>query len=72
VGRKRVIIPRLDAARRARVKFMTEADKVINIDRRAPSFINAMFGDMPTTDGVSKALIDGQEQIVNLVKGTGR
>jgi thioredoxin reductase len=71
VGRKRVIIPRLDAARRARVKFMTEADKVINIDKRAPSFINAMFGDMPTTDGVSKALIDGKEQIVNLVKGTG-
>ena len=71
VGRKRIIIPRLDAARRARVKFMTEADKVINIDKRAPSFINAMFGDMPTTDGVSKALIDGKEQIVNLVKGTG-
>jgi hypothetical protein len=71
VGRKRVIIPRLDAARKARVKFMTEADKVINIDRRAPSFINSMFGDLPTTDGVSKALIEGQEQIVNLVKGTG-
>jgi hypothetical protein len=71
VGRKRVIIPRLDAARQARVKFMTEADKVINIDKRAPSFINSMFGDLPTTDGVSKALIDGQEQIVNLVKGTG-
>ena len=71
VGRKRVIIPRLDAARQLRVKFMTEADKVINIDKRAPSFINSMFGDLPTTDGVSKALIEGQEQIVNLVKGTG-
>ena len=71
VGRKRVIIPRLDAARQARVKFMTEADKVINIDKRAPSFISGMFGSLPTTDGVSKALIEGQEQIVNLVKGTG-
>jgi hypothetical protein len=71
VGRKRVIIPRLDAARKARVKFMTEADKVINIDKRAPSFIASMFGDLPTTDGVSKALIDGQEQIVNIVKGSG-
>jgi hypothetical protein len=71
VGRKRIIIPRLDKARQARVKFMTEADKVINIDRAAPSFINSMFGGLPTTDGVSKALIDGQEQIVNLVKGTG-
>jgi hypothetical protein len=71
VGRKRIIIPRLDAARKARVKFMTEADKVINIDRAAPSFINSMFGGLPTTDGVSKALIDGQEQIVNIVKGSG-
>ena len=71
VGRKRVIIPRLDAARKTRVKLMTEADKVINIDRAAPSFINSMFGGLPTTDGVSKALIDGQEQIVNLVKGSG-
>ena len=71
VGRKRIIIPRLDAARQLRVKAMTEADKIINIDKSAPSFINSMFGDLPTTDGVSKALIDGQEQIVNLVKGTG-
>jgi hypothetical protein len=71
VGRKRIIIPRLDAARQARIKFMTEADKVINIDKSAPSFISGMFGDLPTTDGVSKALIDGQEKIVNLVKGTG-
>ena len=71
VGRKRVIIPRLDAARKARVKVMTEADKVINVDRDAPSFIASMFGDLPTTDGVSKALIDGQEQIVNIVKGSG-
>jgi len=71
VGRKRVIIPRLDAARKLRVKVMTEADKVINIDRNAPSFIASMFGDLPTTDGVSKALIDGQEQIVNIVKGSG-
>ena len=71
VGRKRVIIPRLDRARQLRVKAMTEADKVINIDRAAPSFINSMFGGLPTTDGVSKALIDGQEQIVNIVKGSG-
>jgi hypothetical protein len=70
-GRKRIIIPRLDLARQTRVKAMTTADRVFNVDRIAPSFISGMFGDLPTTDGVSKALIDGQEQIVNLVKGTG-
>jgi hypothetical protein len=71
VGRKRVIIPRLDTARKIRINTMTTADKVFNVDRIAPSFINSMFGSLPTTDGVSKALIEGQEQIVNLVKGTG-
>ncbi len=71
VGRKRILIPRLDAARKARIGAMTTADKVFNVDRIAPSFINSMFGDLPTTDGVSKAIIDGQEQIVSLVKGTG-
>lgn len=71
VGRKRVIIPRLDAARKLRINAMTTADNVFNIDKIAPSFIGSMFGDLPTTDGVSKALIDGQEQIVNLVKGSG-
>ena len=71
VGRKRILIPRLDAARQARVKLMTTADRAFNVDRIAPSFISGMFGDLPTTDGVSKAIIDGQEQIVSLVKGTG-
>jgi hypothetical protein len=71
VGRKRVIIPRLDAARQLRISAMTTADRVFNVDKIAPSFINSMFGDLPTTDGVSKALIDGQEQIVNIVKGSG-
>lgn len=70
-GRKRVIIPRLDAARKARINFMTTADRVFDVDKIAPSFINSMFGDLPTTDGVSKVLIDGKEEIVNLVKGSG-
>lgn len=71
IGRKRVIIPRLDTARKLRIEAMTLSDRVFNIDKMAPSFIGSMFGDLPTTDGVSKALIDGKEEIVNLVKGTG-
>lgn len=70
-GRKRVIIPRLDPVRQLRINAMTTADRVFNVDKIAPSFINSMFGGLPTTDGVSKAIIDGQEQIVNIVKGTG-
>ena len=59
VGRKRVIIPRLDSVRQARITIMTTADRRFNIDKNAPSFIDSMFGGLPTTDGVSKALIDG-------------
>jgi hypothetical protein len=70
-GRKRVIIPRLDPVRQLRINAMTTADRVFNVDRIAPSFIDNMFGGLPTTDGVSKAIIEGQEQIVPLVKGTG-
>ena len=71
VGRKRIIVPRLDGFRKARITAMTTADKVFNVDKIAPSFIASMFGDLPTTDGVSKALIDGKEVIVPIVKGTG-
>jgi len=71
VGRKRIIVPRLDGFRKARITAMTTADKVFNVDKIAPSFIASMFGDLPTTDGVSKALIDGTEVIVPIVKGTG-
>ena len=71
VGRKRIIIPRLDGFRKARITAMTTADRVFNVDKIAPSFISSMFGDLPTTDGVSKALIDGKEVIVPIVKGTG-
>lgn len=70
-GRKRVIIPRLDGFRKARITAMTTADRVFNVDKIAPSFIDDMFGELPTTDGVSKALINGQEMIVPIVKGTG-
>jgi hypothetical protein len=70
-GRKRIIVPRLDGFRKARITAMTTADRVFNVDKIAPSFIDDMFGELPTTDGVSKALIDGQEVIVPIVKGTG-
>jgi hypothetical protein len=36
IGRKRVMVPRLDAARKARVTTLTTANKVFNIDRIGP------------------------------------
>jgi len=68
-GRKRVIVPRLDPARKARISIMTTADRIVDIDKQAPSFIGAMFGDLPTTDGLAKAIIDGSEVIAPIVQG---
>ena len=79
VGRQRVIIPRLDAARQARVNLLTTANKVFNMDKIAPELVDGMFFGSPlTTDGIAKAIVDGQETIVNSVnalakaKGTAR
>jgi hypothetical protein len=79
IGRKRVMIPRLDAARKARVTTVTTANKVFNLDRIGPRFVDDLyFGGASTDDGIAKAVIDGQETIVNTVaanrnaKGTAR
>ena len=69
IGRKRVMIPRLDIARKARILSVTTVNKVINIDKIGPRFVDDLyFGGASTDDGIAKAVIDGQETIVNTVK----
>ena len=66
-GRKRVLIPRLDTARKVRINIVTGADKVFNIDRIAPRLIDDLYGSLPTSDGIVKTLSD-QETAVALGK----
>jgi hypothetical protein len=69
IGRKRVMIPRLDAARKARVTTLTTANKVFNMDKIGPRLVDDnFFGGAATDDGIAKAIIDGKETIVNSVK----
>ena len=69
IGRKRVMIPRMDAARAARVKTVTTANRLFNMDRIGPRFIDdKFFAGAATDDGVAQAIIDGKETIVNNVK----
>ena len=56
VGRKRVILPRLDATRKTRVKIITTSNKLINIDRFAPRIIDDLYGPLSDTDGIRKAV----------------
>jgi hypothetical protein len=71
IGRKRVLVPRMDAARIARVKFLTSANKVFNMDKVGPSLVsNTYFGGNATDDGIAQAFIDGKEEIITNVKAT--
>jgi len=56
VGRKRIILPRLDAQRKARIAIITGADKLINIDRFAPRMMDDLYGQLSDTDGILKTL----------------
>ena len=67
-GRKRVLAPKLDVSRQIRIKTVTTANKVFNLDRIGPRFVDDMFfNGAATNDGISKMLIDGKEEIVNFV-----
>ena len=69
VGRKRVMIPKLDASRKARVLAVTTANKIFDLDRMGSSFVdNLFFGGASTTDGIKEQLINGQKDIVEMVK----
>jgi hypothetical protein len=69
IGRKRVMIPRMDALRQARVNTVTTANRVFNMDKIGPRFIDDLyFAGAATDDGIAKAIIDGKETIVTNVK----
>lgn len=69
IGRKRVMIPKMDAARAARVKVVTTANRVFDMDKIGPRFIDdKYFAGAATDDGVAQAIIDGKETIVKNVK----
>ena len=65
LGRKRVIMPRLDTARKIRIAVATTANKVFDIDKMGASYVqDTFFGEPLTTDGIMKTIINGRESIV--------
>lgn len=69
IGRARVLMPTLNTARKARVAFLTGANKVFNIDRISqPLQDAAFFGEPATDDGIARAFVDGTEKIVTNLK----
>lgn len=67
-GRKRVIVPKLDAGRKARIAIVTEADKFINLDKFAPRIIDDFYGNPASTDGIIKSLSEDGKAIGQKIK----
>jgi hypothetical protein len=64
-GRRRIIAPRMTPARQARVKVLTTANKVFDIDKVGPSLVGAsFFGREASDEGIYKLITEGREEIV--------
>lgn len=71
IGRRRIIIPRMDPLRQARIAAVTTGRKVFNIDAVGPSLVdNLMFNGATDADGIAKVVIDGSTKFVNSVKAS--
>ena len=71
IGRKRIIIPRLDPLRKARIATLTTGRKVFNIDAVGPKLVDdLMFNGVTDADGIAKVVIDGKVEFVNRVKAS--
>ena len=65
IGRKRVVMPVLDAKRKARIAIATTANKVLDIDKMGSQFVEATyFGDATTTDGIKNIILNGKKTTV--------
>ena len=62
-GRKTALIPQLDAARKARINFLTGANKVFNIDKVGKYLIKDYYGLETATDDIIQGLNQNAEKI---------
>jgi hypothetical protein len=71
IGRRRIIIPRMDPLRKARIASVTTGRKVFNLDAVGPQLVDDMwFGGATDADGIAKTIINGKEEFVNIVKAS--
>lgn len=68
-ARKRILMPRLDMARKTRIAVLTGANKLFNLDDIGPSLVNDFFGAPETQDGIYKAVTETPERLIKAAKG---
>ena len=71
-ARKTALIPTLDTARKARINFLTTADRVFNIDKAASPLIKDFYGLDTTTENVIQGLTQNAEKIAAGEKAFGK
>lgn len=68
IGRKRIILPRLDLARKTRIAAVTGKNKLFSIDEIGPQLVDDLFFGSPTTaDGIAEVVSNGQKQILDVI-----
>jgi len=65
-ARKTPLIPRLDAARKARIAIYTGADKVFNIDKSGRKIVAALYGTEPQYADIATGLTNDPTKIAEL------
>lgn len=72
-ARKTPLIPRLDAARKARIAVLTTGNKVLDLDKVGRALVNAAYGaDEVQYGDITTGLFQNAEQIAKLEKGVGK
>ena len=78
IARQRVILPRMTVSRKIRVNTLTTANKLFDIDKVSPTFVNAVFGSPNDADGLYDEFITMEPNSLKKVlegerlKGTAR
>jgi len=65
-ARKTPLIPRLDAARKARIAIYTGANKVFNIDKSGRKIVAALYGTEPAYADIATGLTNDPAKIAEL------
>ncbi len=68
-ARRRILMPRLDTARKARIATLTTANKVFNLDDIGPQLVDDFFGYPETQDGIYKAVTEDPAKLIEAARG---
>jgi hypothetical protein len=71
-ARKTPLVPRLNAARKARINFFTATDKVFNIDKVGQKLVSALYGTAPQYEDIVTGITTRVEKIAEQEKQVGR